>query len=327
MNHSIVLICPYFGTINKSIHSLWLKSCASNPNITFLLLIDDEEALNMPMPQNVNGIVMSWEDCVTLIKSKFDFKIALNDPYKLCDFKPAYGYIFSDYLPSSEFWGHMDSSDTILGDLRSIITDEMLDCNDKIHSFGHFTLYRNAPDSNLRFQIPPSCGTTIQELFSRAEVTGFDEMSHPWSINTIYKENSFPLIERIPDLVADLFPSKYTFQIIEDNGEKIPRVFEWDHGKLFDVTVHNGKLDKREIGYVHFQKRKMTSEVLNGTDHFYMIPNRFVPADLPLTCDLIEKWSKDRLYLDPMKDRIKRIVNYAKQPDVFMRKVREKLGK
>ena len=327
MSHSIVLICPYFGIINKSIHSVWLQGCAANPDITFLLLTDDEEALKMPMPENVQGIFVSWADCVALVKSNFDFEIALNDPYKLCDFKPAYGYVFSEYLPNSAFWGHVDSSDTIMGNLRSVITDEMLDSNDKIHSFGHFTLYRNTPEVNRRFQIPPSCGTTIQQLFSRAEVTGFDEMNHPWSINTIYKENGFSLIERIPDLVADLFPSKYAFQIVEDKGEKIPRVFEWDKGRLYDVTVRNAELHRREIGYVHFQKRKMINEVPVGADHFYMIPNRFIPADQPLTCEMIEEWSKDRMYLDPMKGRIKRIVNYAKQPDVFVRKVREKLGK
>ena len=325
MDHRIGILCPYFGAINKSIHSLWLQGCATNPDFTFLLLTDDEEALKMPVPQNVKGIFMSWADCVALVKSKFDFDVALNDPYKLCDFKPAYGYVFSDYLQNCIFWGHVDSSDTILGNLRRVITDEMLDSNDQIHSFGHFTLYRNTLEVNRRFQIPPSCGTTIQQLFSRAEVTGFDEMNHPWSINTIYKENGFTLIERIPDLVADLFPSKYAFQIVEDQGEKIPRMFEWDHGKLFDVTVQNGELHKREIGYVHFQKRKMTNEVPNGADHFYMIPNRFIPADQSLTCELVEEWSKDRLYLEPLKGRAKRILNYAKQPDVFIRKVREKL--
>lgn len=327
MDHRIVFLCPYFGTINKFIHSIWLQGCAANPDITFLLLTDDEEALKMPMPQNVKGIFMSWADCAAKVRSKFDFEITLNDPYKLCDFKPAYGFIFSDLIEGYDFWGHIDSSDTVLGNLCLFITDEMLNDYDKIHSFGHLTLYRNTEDNNLRFQIPPSCGTMIRELFSRAEVTGFDEMDHPWSINTIYKENGFSLIESIPDLVADLFPSKYAFQIVEDKGEKIPRVFEWDHGRLFDVTARKGELHKREIGYVHFQKRKMVNDVPSGADHFFMIPNRFIIVNQPLTCDLVEEWSKDRLYLDPLKGRVKRIFNYAKQPDVFIRKVTGKFIK
>ena len=325
MKHSIVLICPYFGTINKPIHSLWLQGCAANPDITFLLLTDDTGALEMPLPENVRGIFISWEDCVALVKSKFDFEVTLNEPYKLCDFKPAYGYIFSDYLQKFDFWGHMDSSDTVLGNLRNFISDEMLSTYDKIHSFGHFTLYRNSPEANLRFQILPSCGTTIQDLFSRSEVTGFDEMNHPWSINTIYKENRFSIIERIPNLVADLFPAKWAFQIVEDQGKKIPRVFEWDHGKLYDVTVQNAQLHRREIGYLHFQKRKMINETLGGESHFYVIPNRFVSANEPLTVENVTEWSKDKIYLDPLKDRAKRIMNYAKRPEVFLRKVKEKI--
>lgn len=326
MNTSICLICPFFGTVNKTIHSLWLQGCAANPDITFLLLTDDAEALKVCMPENVKGIYMGWDDCVALLRSKFEFEITLNDPYKLCDFKPAYGYIFSEQLKGFGFWGHVDSSDTIMGNLRKFVSDEMMETYDKIHSFGHFTLYRNTPEINLRFQIPPTCGITIQELFSRAEVTGFDEMNHPWSINTIYKENGFSLLERIPDLVADIFPSRYAFQIVEDCGEKIPRVFEWDHGRLFDVTVCDEVLQRREIGYVHFQKRKMVNEVMNGEEHFYMIPNRFIPASDPLTCGMIKNWSKNKLYLDPLKGRVNRIFNYAKHPDVFLRKVRGKLS-
>lgn len=327
MNTSICFICPYFGTINKSIHSLWLQGCASNPDVTFLLLTDDAEALKMPMPENVNGIFMSWDECVALVRSKFDFDVALNNPYKLCDYRPAFGYIFNDYIRSFNFWGHTDSGDTLYGDLRKYLTDDLLTRYDKIHIFGHLTLYRNTDEANMRFAVPAQSGLTIQDIFTVDETVCFDDMYQKASINRLYQEGGYPLLERVPNLVADIFPSKWAFQIVEDNGEKMPRVFEWDHGRLFDVTVCNSELNRREIGYVHFQKRKMTNEVPIGTEHFYMVPNRFISADQPLTCSLVEEWSTDRLYLDPLKGRVKRIFNYAKQPDVFVRKVREKLGK
>ena len=326
MNKSIALICPYFGAINKSIHALWLQGCAANPDITFLLLTDDKQALEMPMPDNAKGIFMSWGDCVALIKSKFDFDVALNNPYKLCDYRPAFGYIFADYITGFDFWGHTDSGDTLYGDLRKFLTDGLLNEYDKIHIVGHMTLYRNTDEANMRFAIPAQSGLTIQDILTVDETVCFDDMYQKASINRLYQENGFSLLERVANLVADIYPSKYAFQIVEDNGEKIPRVFEWDYGKLFDVTVHNGELNRREIGYVHFQKRKMVSEVPDGTDHFYMIPNRFVPATEPLTCEIVEAWSRDKLYLDPLKGRAKRILNYAKHPEVFMRKVREKMN-
>lgn len=325
MKHQIAFLCPFFGTVDQMLHRLWLKSCKTNDDFDFIFITDDSNALKMPMPSNVKGVFMKWENCVARIMSKFDFAITLEEPYKLCDFRPAYGIVFSDLIREYDFWGHMDSSDTILGNLHNYITDDLMDIYDKIHSFGHLTLYRNTLDANKRFQISSSCGTTIQELFSRSEVMGFDEMNHPWSINTIYKENGFSLLERIPNLVADILPSKYSFQIVEDAGEKIPRIFEWDHGNLFDVTTRRGEIHKREIGYVHFQKRKMTSMVPIEDNHFYMIPNCFIPANQNLTCEMIEKWSKDKLYLDPFKRRVMRIIKYTKQPEVFARKLKEKL--
>lgn len=323
--NSIILLCPYFGNIRQEMYSLWLQTCAANSDIHFLVITDDKDALRIPVPENVQSIYMSWTDCIARVKNCFDFEVELSDPYKLCDFKPAYGHIFSEYIEGYDFWGHLDSSDTILGDLRKFLNEEILSSYDKVHSFGHLTLYRNTSENNMRYLIPPSCGLTIRTLFSRPEVTGFDEMDHPWSINTIYKENGFPVLERIANLSADLFPSRWPFRIVEDCGKEIPRVFEWDRGRLYDVTAKGGRLQKREVGYIHFQKRKMNVEIPDGTDHFYMIPNCFIPAGEPLTPAKVQKWSRDRLYLEPLKGRIKRIINYAKRPDVFIRKLRQTL--
>lgn len=325
MKHSMILICPYFGTINKPIHYLWLQGCAANPDITFLLLTDDDEALEMPMPENVRGMFMTWEGCVRLIRQTFDFEVSIQSPYKLCDYRPAYGEIFQEYISDFEFWGHTDSGDTLYGDLGQFLTNEMLDSYDKIHIFGHLTLYRNTPENNQRYLRTDSSGINARTVFTTEENLCFDDMYQPASINRIYQENGFSLLERVPNLVADLFPAKWVFQIVEDQGKMIPRVFEWDHGKLFDVTVRNAELHRREIGYVHFQKRKMTNEVPEGEAHFYVIPNRFIPADEPLTVEDVIEWSKDKIYLDPLKGRVKRILNYAKRPEVFLRKVMEKI--
>lgn len=323
MKHTVILICPYFGTINKSIHSLWLLGCAANPDITFLLLTDDAEVLEMPMPENVRGVFMTWEACVWLIQQTFVFDVSIQSPYKLCDYRPAYGEIFQEFISDYEFWGHTDSGDTLYGDLKQFLTNEMLDSYDKIHVFGHLTLYRNTPENNQRYLCPESSGIDARTVFTTEENLCFDDMFQRASINRIYQENGFSLLERVPDLVADLFPSKWAFQIVEDQGEKIPRVFEWDHGKLFDVTVRNDRLHRREIGYVHFQKRKMENRS-SGADHFYLIPNEIIPADFPLTAEYIRRQSREKIYLAPTIGRIKRVVNYAKNPEVFRRKLKDR---
>lgn len=325
MKLEIIIIAPYFGVIDKDIHQLWLQTCAANTEIDFLLITDDIDALQISMPKNVKGVYMKWDECVNLVKNTFPFPVKVDAPYKLCDFRPAFGDVFSNYITDYDFWGHTDSGDTIYGNLIHFLTNDTLSLYDKIQIYGHFSLYRNSKDNNKRYLHPMKNGLTAQEIFNTSENLCFDDMFQKASINTLYVENGYPIMERIADFVADILPQYWGFRL--EAKKKVPRVFEWNHGELFEWTVIEGKLNKREVGYVHFQKRKMINEVPFGGEHFYMIPNRFIPAVEPLTCQQIEDWSKDRLYLDPLKGRVKRIVNYAKRPEVFYRKVREKINK
>jgi hypothetical protein len=46
------------------------------------------------LPSNLRVIKKEFKDIQRLIKNKFNkLDISLDSPYKLCDFKPAYGYI------------------------------------------------------------------------------------------------------------------------------------------------------------------------------------------------------------------------------------------
>ena len=326
MKNSIVFLCPYFGTINKSQFSLWMKCCRKNEDIDFLFITDDDVVFEVERPENVKLIRMSWEECKELIQSRFDFKVSMAYAYKLCDLKPAYGSIFAEYIDGYDFWGHIDFSDTILGELRSFITDDILNEFDKIHIYGHLTLYRNTAENNERFRIPAECGITIEELFSREEVTGFDEMYNNPSINRIFKENGFALLEGVDNLVADVLPHDWRFRLAQDEEKRVSRVFECNDGKLYELSATDGEVSKREIGYVHFQKRKVCNKTSADTKHFYFVPNEFIDADHELTADEIIEYSKDKLYLDPLKGRISRIKWYAKHPSAFMRKLKEKLG-
>lgn len=324
MSKRIVFICPYFGKISKDQFALWLKSCSMNSSIDFMLFIDDEDVFGLDIPDNVKPVRMSWDECKQLIQSHFDFDVTLVYPYKLCDFKPAFGYIFEDYICGYDFWGHLDLSDTILGNLRKFIADQLLDKYDKIHIYGHLTLYRNNAENNLRFTIPQRNGVTIQDIFKRAEVTCFDDMYHNASVNSIYKENNYPMVEEVDGLVADVLPHNWYFRLYQDGSAMIPRVFEWDNGKLFELCVINNSVAKREIGYVHFQKRKTVNCTSADTERFYFVPNMFIDDDKPLEVEDIIEYSKDRLYLDPLKGRIKRLAWYAQHPSAFMRKLSEK---
>ena len=66
-------------------------------------------------PDNVKVINMSFTELRKKVQSCFDFKIYLGKPYKLCDYKCAYGLIFEEYIKNYDFWGHCDL-DCIYGD-------------------------------------------------------------------------------------------------------------------------------------------------------------------------------------------------------------------
>jgi len=53
------------------------------------------------------------------------FEVDIESEYKLCDFKPAYGLIFSEHFKDYDFWGYCDI-DIIFGNIRAYMTDVLL---------------------------------------------------------------------------------------------------------------------------------------------------------------------------------------------------------
>ena len=95
MKKKCCFIIPYFGKLPKSF-SVFLKTCATNPDFNWLLLTDDKQSFKYP--SNVQVEYVSLQDVAKLADSKFGFHVKLDEAYKLCDFKPAYGYIFEEYI-------------------------------------------------------------------------------------------------------------------------------------------------------------------------------------------------------------------------------------
>ncbi|GGK10933.1 hypothetical protein GCM10007962_01280 [Yeosuana aromativorans] len=78
---------------------------------------------------------------------KLGFKIAVKNAYKLCDFKPAYGIIFSEYIKFYDFWGITDI-DIVFGRMSEFMTEELLGKYDVIsvrndYPTGSFMLFKN----------------------------------------------------------------------------------------------------------------------------------------------------------------------------------------
>ncbi|MBR2669791.1 MAG: hypothetical protein IKE36_08385 [Solobacterium sp.] len=163
----IGIILPYFGGFNSYFH-IWMNTVRNNPEIDWLLFTD--QIINTEIPSNCIIYSITFSELKKLFESKFNTKIYLKTPYKLCDYKPYYGFLFSEYLKDYDFWGYCDC-DLIFGNIRTFITDELLEKYDKLLRRGHFSLIRNSEDINQNFM----AFDTYKTVITSPVIYGYDE--------------------------------------------------------------------------------------------------------------------------------------------------------
>ena len=178
LQNEICLVICYIGKTPPGIE-VFFKSCKKNPTIQFLIFTDQRWA-NIA-PANVTIVRTTLESLRKLATTKLGFPVTLDHPYKLCDFKPAYGDMFAEYLASYKFWGVTDL-DVIFGDIRRFITDEVLENYDVITSrqdflTGHFTLYRNRDYTRSFYRH----SRDYKRIFQTDSCLSFAECGRQWS--------------------------------------------------------------------------------------------------------------------------------------------------
>jgi len=271
----ICFVIPYFGKW-PSWFRYHLKSCEFNPSINWLFYTDCEIPKNAP--GNTLFIKATLDDFNKLATKKIGLNINVKNPYKLCDFKPAYGLIFENYLKGFNFWGHGDI-DVIYGDIRKFITDEILSC-DLISTLewylaGHFTLYKNNKKMNLVFKK----NKDYKFVFQNEKTLSFTEcnfLSKDLMLNKPIKEERLKT-KNMTWLVKDLAEKGYIkiylkTMCLKNCNQKIN--FCFNKGVLTDINK------KKEILYFHFaQLRRLYEFMAPNTsiipDKFYMTNNDF----------------------------------------------------
>lgn len=261
---SIRLIVPYFGE-RPSYLPLVLTSMAHNPEVHWLLITDHPVA---DAPPNVAVQLCEFEDLVTRIQTCFDFPVALESPYKLCDFRPAYGEIFRPELAGYEFWGHCDL-DVIFGQILENLPEEAFR-HDKILFQGNFALYRNSPDANAWFRHEID-GVSYRDVMTTPAAMHFDEWA---GIYYIVRDLGVPYWQE--DRIFDLSFSMYRTRAEAPPGDDARR-YAWEDGEVCEYRIERGEIRRRTALLVHLQKRTMrapTSEVVQA-DRYWILPNRF----------------------------------------------------
>lgn len=278
MKKKCVLILPYFGKL-KNYFNMFLASCASNDKFDWLIISDQ----NCPeCYENIRWIKMSFLDFRNIVQRKFDFPISLEKPYKLCDYKPAYGYILKEYIDGYEYWGHCDC-DLIFGNLNKILIPILENNYDKIFAAGHLTIYKNTNLNNRRFMKRDADGIELYKIaYSHNNIFGFDEDCYKKNVHTIYQNDSCKLFEK--DLSYNVSPSYYNifkeFYDAKDHiWKKEPYKFNvllWDGKSLNCYKKKNGIIYSEEYIYIHLQMRKMQNSVIPTKDNSVLIaPEKF----------------------------------------------------
>ncbi len=223
---------------------VFLRSCECNPDLTWLIFSDIEKPEYRP--ENIQFIELRKSDLSKLIYEKTGISHALENPHKLCDFKPMYGHIFEEYLEGYDFWGHCDM-DVIWGDLSAFLKSISYQIFDIISTrpntiSGHFTLYRNIDRLNLFYQEVPN----YRRAFEKSYYQGFDEGFF-----------SYHIFNEISTGKLDVKPYWEKRNCI-DNAElmRMPNGWYWKNGKIKNYLGKEGN-------YLHMIKwKKILNEVI-----------------------------------------------------------------
>lgn len=271
-----VFIVPYIGKF-PDWFQLWLNSCGRNELVDWLIFTDDHTPYHYP--SNVIVHYRMFDELRQLFQSKFDFKIALNKPYKFCDFRPAYGKIFSEYIHGYDFWGYCDI-DVIWGNLGVWINDERIANYDGISHWGHCTLLRNTDKINSLFEERVDGTNYYQDVFSNEKHYGFDENT---GLNRLFrscglKEYVIPFFDVKPELLSYKFEPTYISEEFfpERIQNKVVKV-DKDGVNVYGIG-EDDRLVKKEFAYVHFQRRRLKSSIDVLCEEYIVTPNRFLPT-------------------------------------------------
>ncbi|MDB4903004.1 MAG: hypothetical protein JWQ63_2285 [Mucilaginibacter sp.] len=265
MNKSkkIALIICYFGKL-PWYFSYFVHSCKYNPSVDFYIITDDYTYTN-PLPNNVKFIYKTLNEISLLATEKLGFEVSITNGYKLCDFKPAYGFIFSELIECYDFWGYCDI-DVIFGNIRDFMTTELLENHDLISVRpdwipGCFLLFKNDLKMNTLF------------LHSKDYKKVFESEKHYCFDETNFAHNAFEdgksyleiqtEIESMMHVVKKMEAQNYIkpfFDLYIIEGGR-PGNLRWEDGKMiykkrFEILLYHlikfkkQYIPKRKINYI-----------------------------------------------------------------------------
>lgn len=292
---SVVLILPYFGKM-PDIFPLFLKTAERNKKIQFLIITDSEEQFEYP--ENFSVLSCCFWKFKEMMEKCLEENIALEKPYKLCDYKPIYGFVLYEKIKQYDYWGYCDC-DLIWGDLYSFILPLMEKEYDKIFASGHLTLYRNTQENNELFRSQDG-GKLFSEISKDNQIYWFDEdYKGTNNIHDIFLKSGKKVFSEDLSLNFNIDTNCFQRKVYcSDKRSYIDIPYQkeqyyWENGKIFQVKKSEAKLAITEWPYMHFQLRYMYGiQYALSAEKFKIVPNRFLKYDnMPQN---LKQWKYER---------------------------------
>ena len=293
----IRLIIPYFGKL-PTFFPYFLLTAKRNQKIDFLIYTDQKvdqfEILNA---KNIEFVTLSFDELREKIQSKFDFKISLKTPYKLCDYRVAYGLIFEEELKEYDYWGFCDT-DVLLGDIYQFLEKHSFFEDDyaRYGLFGHLQIFKNSQEINYIFMSGQGSNYRLdyQNVFTNDQSFIFDEAN---GIQKIFEKCHFKQLQ--DKFFDDIDISHFSFREYGENEPK--RYYFWsEENGLESINLIDGNIEINRPLYAHFQKRVIKCPEFRLVDSFYVIPNQLVVGE-KISIQKIEEVTKNKFYWEYVK--------------------------
>ena len=300
---SICLIVLYIGKLNE-FFKLWLKTAEANETIDFYLFVDDEDFTKSYKPApNISVIKTTLSDLKKRFEDLLGFEIALNAPYKLCDYRPTLGEAFREITQNYDFWGYCDCNDMLLGGVRDYLTDEVLEKYDRFFANGHLSIYKNTEKLNGIYKFNEGGYPTLnyKDVYKTDDSMYFDEQRGVYPKCLLNGIKFWPAKNVMRDPIT--CEDKFYFDGV---GEDKQFIAFWENGQLFSV---DSNLKKEKMLYCHFFRRKFEIESFDEVRSIKVVPGH-VFINAPVTMDDFEykeaAFYKARYYYRMVRNAVRR---------------------
>ncbi|MDR7370785.1 DUF6625 family protein [Flavobacterium aquidurense] len=245
----------------------FLHSCSFNPTVDFYIITDNQTRIDNK-PDNVKIIYKTLNEIKAVASQKLGFTVNIDYPYKLCDFKPAYGFLFPEIISGYDFWGIGDI-DIVYGSIRNFMTEDILNNYDVISSrhdyiTGSFCLFRNNDYVNQLFMKSKD----YKMVFSNPIHFCFDECNFLFEklkigLSILDIKNAIESMTYVVKKEEKKFQLRAFFDFIIVEG--LPGNIEWNKGRM----VYKEMYEVMFYHLIQFKTSCSNRKILNP------IPNKF----------------------------------------------------